>query len=166
MVGGVEQRVTGLRREEAVTDSSVREASTAQLVGQLSDQVSRLAREEIKLAVAEVQAKGKKVGVGAGLFGGAGVLAWFGVMSLIAGLVLLLATVMAPWLAAFVVAVGVLLFGQRPVVGLAIAGVAGAVLLTTFLLHHRAPERVEPRLFEPLAACAVLLAAGWVAAIL
>ena len=88
-------------------DGSVREASTAQLVAQLSDQVSRLAREEIRLAVAEVQTKGKKVGVGAGLFGGAGVLAWFGVMSLIAGLVLLLATVMVPWLAAFVVAVGV-----------------------------------------------------------
>ncbi|MFD9740314.1 phage holin family protein [Umezawaea sp. NPDC059074] len=88
-------------------DSTVREASTAQLVGQLSEQVSRLAREEIKLAVAEVQSKGKKVGVGAGLFGGAGVLAWFGVMALIAGLVLLLATVMAPWLAAFVVAAGV-----------------------------------------------------------
>ncbi|MET1076063.1 MAG: phage holin family protein [Umezawaea sp.] len=88
-------------------DSSVQEASTAQLVGKLSEQVSRLAQEEIKLAVAELQAKGKKVGVGAGLFGGAGVLAWFGVMSLIAGLVLLLATVMAPWLAAFVVAVGV-----------------------------------------------------------
>ncbi|WNV89151.1 phage holin family protein [Umezawaea sp. Da 62-37] len=88
-------------------DSSVQEASTAQLVGKLSEQVSRLAQEEIKLAVAELQAKGKKVGVGAGLFGGAGVLAWFGIMSLIAGLVLLLATVMAPWLAAFVVAVGV-----------------------------------------------------------
>ena len=107
MIDAVEQRVTGLQREEAVREGSVREASTAQLVAQLSDQVSRLAREEIKLAVAEVQTKGKKVGVGAGLFGGAGVLAWFGVMSFIAGLVLLLATVMAPWLAAFVVAAGV-----------------------------------------------------------
>jgi hypothetical protein len=64
-------------------ESSVREASTAQLVGQLSEQVGRLAREEIKLAVAEVQTKGKKVGVGAGLLGGAGVLAWFGVIDII-----------------------------------------------------------------------------------
>jgi MFS family permease len=85
-------------------DSSVQEASTAQLVGRLSEQVSRLAREEIKLAVSEVQTKGKRVGAGAGLFGGAGVLAWYGGMALIAGFVLLLATVLAPWLAAFIVA--------------------------------------------------------------
>jgi MFS family permease len=88
-------------------DSSVQEASTAQLVSRLSEQVSRLAREEIKLAVSEVQTKGKRVGVGAGLFGGAGVLAWYGGMALIAGFVLLLATVLAPWLAAFIVAAAV-----------------------------------------------------------
>ncbi|WP_199442662.1 phage holin family protein [Umezawaea beigongshangensis] len=81
-----------------------RDVSTGQLVSQLTEQVSRLAREEIKLAVSEVQTKGKRVGVGAGLFGGAGVLAWFGGMSLVAGIVLLLATVLEPWAAAFVVA--------------------------------------------------------------
>jgi MFS family permease len=84
-----------------------RDVSTGQLVSQLTEQVSRLAREEIKLAVSEVQTKGKRVGVGAGLFGGAGVLAWFGGMSLVAGLVLLLATVLEPWAAAFVVAAGI-----------------------------------------------------------
>ncbi|RKT53991.1 phage holin family protein [Saccharothrix australiensis] len=81
--------------------------STAELVGRLSEQVGRLAREEISLAVAEVKTKGRNVGVGAGLLGGAGVLAWFGVMALIAGLVLVLALVMPAWLAAFVVAVAV-----------------------------------------------------------
>jgi len=81
--------------------------STAELVGRLSEQVSRLAREEIQLAVAEVRTKGRHVGMGAGLLGGAGVLAWFGGMALIAGLVLVLALVMPPWLAAFVVAVAV-----------------------------------------------------------
>jgi 4-hydroxybenzoate polyprenyltransferase len=73
------------------------------------------------------------------------------------------------WLAGFasvaVVASGALLFGRRPLFGLAAAATAGAVLLAALLLHRRAPARVEPRLFEPLAACAVLLAAGWVAAV-
>lgn len=72
------------------------------------------------------------------------------------------------WLAGFgsvaVVGVGALLFGRRPLPGLIAAGLAGLVLLATFLVHRRAPGRVEARLFEPLAGCAVLLAAGWVAA--
>jgi uncharacterized membrane protein YqjE len=85
-----------------------REPSTAELVNRLSEQVSRLARDEIRLAVTEMRTKGKRVGTGAGLLSGAGVLAWFGLMTVLAGLVLLLATVMPAWLAAFVVAVGVL----------------------------------------------------------
>lgn len=83
--------------------------STAELISRVSEQTSRLAREEIRLAVAELQAKGKRVGVGAGLFGGAGVVAWFGGMSLVVGIVLLLATVLEAWLAAFIVAVGLFL---------------------------------------------------------
>lgn len=84
--------------------ASDRDPSTAELVSRLSEQVSRLARDEIRLAVAEVKDKGKHVGVGAGLLGGAGVLAWFGVMALIAGSILALALVMPAWGAAFVVA--------------------------------------------------------------
>ncbi|WP_051772129.1 phage holin family protein [Saccharothrix sp. NRRL B-16314] len=84
-----------------------REPSTAELVGRLSEQVTRLARDEIRLAVAEMRTKGKRVGTGAGLLGGAGVLAWFGLMTVIAGIVLLLATVMPAWIAAFIVAVAV-----------------------------------------------------------
>jgi MFS family permease len=85
------------------------EVSTAQLVSQLSEQVSRLTRDEIRLAVAELQSKGKHVGAGAGLFGGAGALAWWGGLSVVAGLILLLATVLAPWAAAFIVAAALLL---------------------------------------------------------
>ncbi|MEU5694987.1 phage holin family protein [Actinosynnema sp. NPDC020468] len=80
------------------------EPSTAELVGRLSEQVSRLARDEIRLALAEVKDKGKHVGVGAGLLGGAGVLAWFGVGALVAGAVLALALVLPAWAAALVVA--------------------------------------------------------------
>jgi uncharacterized membrane protein YqjE len=95
--------VTG-RVSERVT---AREPSTAELVSRLSEQMTRLARDEIRLAVAEMRTKGKRVGTGAGLLGGAGVLAWFGLMTVIAGVVLLLATVMPAWIAAFIVAVAV-----------------------------------------------------------
>ncbi|MEV6909198.1 phage holin family protein [Amycolatopsis sp. NPDC051071] len=52
--------------------------SAAQLISDASEQLSRLVRDEMRLAVAEVQQKGKRVGVGAGLFGVAGVLALVG----------------------------------------------------------------------------------------
>ena len=48
------------------------QASTGELVGRLSDQVSRLVRDEVRLAQAEVTHKAKRLGIGAGFFGGAG----------------------------------------------------------------------------------------------
>src|SRR5918993_1543341 len=53
-------------------------ASTGQLISQLTEQISRLVRDEARLAQAEVTQKAKKLGVGAGLFGGAGLVAFFG----------------------------------------------------------------------------------------
>ncbi|GAB2842981.1 phage holin family protein [Lentzea nigeriaca] len=85
------------------------DTSTAQLVNQLSEQVSRLARDEIRLAVAELKDKGKHAGVGAGMFGAAGVFAWWGGLSVVAGLILLLALVVPPWAAAFIIAAALLL---------------------------------------------------------
>jgi len=41
-------------------------------VKQLSEQSSRLARQEVELAKAELAVKGKRAGIGAGIFGGAG----------------------------------------------------------------------------------------------
>ena len=76
-----------------------------ELVKQLSEQTSTLVRKELKLAQLEMQEKGKRAGVGAGLFGGAGLVALFGAGTLIAAVVLLLATALAPWLAALIVAV-------------------------------------------------------------
>ena len=49
------------------------DASIGELVKQLSEQSSRLARQEVALAEAELAVKGKKAGVGVGMFGGAGV---------------------------------------------------------------------------------------------
>ncbi len=81
------------------------DASTGQLIGQLTEQISRLVRDEARLAQAEVTQKAKRLGVGAGLFGGAGLFAFFGLAVLIAAVVLALALVLPAWLAALVVAV-------------------------------------------------------------
>ena len=81
------------------------DASTGQLIGQLTEQISRLVRDEARLAQAEVTQKAKRLGVGAGLFGGAGLVAFFGQAVLIAAVVLALALVVPGWLAALIVAV-------------------------------------------------------------
>ncbi|HUA03613.1 MAG TPA: phage holin family protein [Solirubrobacteraceae bacterium] len=80
------------------------DASLGELVKQLSEQSSRLARQEVELAKAELAMKGKKAGVGAGMFGGAGVFGFYGFGALVAAAVLALATAVAAWLAALIVA--------------------------------------------------------------
>ncbi|MCZ2837264.1 phage holin family protein [Modestobacter sp. VKM Ac-2985] len=80
-------------------------ASTGQLIGQLSDQLTTLVRDEIRLAQVEVGAKAKKFGLGAGLFGGAGLLGFLGLQVLVAAAVLALALALPGWLAAVIVAV-------------------------------------------------------------
>jgi MFS family permease len=81
------------------------EASVAELVKQLSEQTSRLARQEVELAKAELAAKGKRAGIGAGMFGGAGVFGFYAVGALVATAILALATAVSAWLAALIVAV-------------------------------------------------------------
>jgi MFS family permease len=80
------------------------DASLAELVKQLSEQSSRLARQEVELAKAELAAKGKRAGIGAGMFGGAGVFGFYGFGALVAAAVLGLATAVDAWLAALIVA--------------------------------------------------------------
>lgn len=82
----------------------VSEASTAQLVSQLAAESSQLIRDEIALAKVEMTERAKGVGIGAGLFGAAGVLAWFGFGTLIATAVLALDLVLPAWAAALIVA--------------------------------------------------------------
>jgi hypothetical protein len=82
-----------------------RTASTGELIGQLSDQLTKLVRDEVRLAQAEVTQKAKKLGVGIGLFGGAGVVALLGVGALVTAAILALALVLPGWLAGLIVAV-------------------------------------------------------------
>lgn len=81
------------------------EASTAQLVSQMTEQVSTLVRDELALARVEMVEKGKRAGTGAGLLGGAGVLAMYGVGALLVTIGAALAVVWPTWLAALVVTV-------------------------------------------------------------
>src|SRR5215212_5108034 len=85
--------------------SEARDRPTAELMRDLSDQTTSLIRKEIELAKLELDAKRKKATAGAGMFGGAGLFGLFGFGALTACLVLVLATFLAPWVAALIVAV-------------------------------------------------------------
>ena len=82
--------------------------STAELVKQLSEQVTVLIRDELKLAQLEMTRKGKQAGIGAGLLGGSGLVALYGVGCLIACAVIAISGVVAAWLAALVVGAALL----------------------------------------------------------
>jgi membrane protein len=81
------------------------QASLAELVRQLSEQTSRLARQEVELAKSELAIKGKRAGVGAGMFGGAGAIGFYALGALTAAAILGLATAVSAWLAALILAV-------------------------------------------------------------
>ncbi len=84
--------------------SGLRDQSVSDLVKQLTEQTKTLVHQEIELAKVELTEKGKKAGIGAGMFGAAGLLGFFAFATLTACLVLALDTAMAAWLAALIVA--------------------------------------------------------------
>jgi uncharacterized membrane protein YqjE len=84
----------------------------------LSEQIPELVRSELRLAQAELAQKGKKAGLGVGMFSAAGLLAFFGLATLITTAILALALVLPAWAAALIVAV-VLFAGAG---GVALAG--------------------------------------------
>jgi uncharacterized membrane protein YqjE len=99
-----------------------KDATTGELIGSLTEQITTLVRDEVRLAQAEVTHKAKRLGLGAGLFGGAGIVALLAVNALVTAVILALANVLPGWLAAIIVAVvlflvaGVLaLLGRRDV---------------------------------------------------
>jgi uncharacterized membrane protein YqjE len=86
----------------AETRESIEEKSVPELVKQITAQSTELARKEIELAEAELAMKTKRAGLGAGMFGTAGVLGLFGLGSLTVAAIL--ALVVADWAAALIVA--------------------------------------------------------------
>ncbi|WP_209717661.1 phage holin family protein [Marmoricola sp. OAE513] len=92
--------------------------SLGRLVGDLTEQVPDLIRAELRLAQAEVAEKGKRLGIGAGMLGAAGVVALFAVGTALAAAILALAEVVDGWLAALIVTAGLLVVaGFLAVVG-------------------------------------------------
>jgi uncharacterized membrane protein YqjE len=79
------------------------DSSTAELVKQLSEQVTQLARDELRLAQLEMTRKAKRAGLGIGMFGGGGLLALYGLACLLAAAIIGLATAVTAWLAALII---------------------------------------------------------------
>jgi uncharacterized membrane protein YqjE len=112
------------------------------LVHQLSEQVPELIRSELRLAQAELTEKGKKAGIGIGMFSAAGLLGFFGLALLLTTAVLALDLVMPAWLAALIVGLVVL-------AGAAVAALTGKSKVTA--ATPAAPERAVAGLKEDVA---------------
>lgn len=109
-------------RQEPVTSNRMvnefsDERSLGDLFSQLSQETSMLVRQEVQLAKVELTEKLMKAGRDVALIAGGGLLAYAGLLALIAALILVLATWMAPWLAALLV-------------GLVFVGIAAILIVT------------------------------------
>jgi len=94
------------RAQTAAADSRPAEdKSLAELTKQLTEQASTLAQKEVELAKAELTLKGKRLGMGAGAFGAAGLFGIFAFALLTATMLLALAIVLDAWLAALILTV-------------------------------------------------------------
>jgi uncharacterized membrane protein YqjE len=89
----------------ASRDNELRDRPTTDLLRQLSDETTTLVKQEIELAKAELQEKGKQAGTGAGMFGGAGLFGVGAFAALTACIIAALELAMPLWLAALIVAV-------------------------------------------------------------
>ncbi|HEV8570959.1 MAG TPA: phage holin family protein [Actinoplanes sp.] len=98
--------------DRAATDPA--ETSVGELIGNISDDLSRLFRQEVELAKAELKQEATKAGKAAGMLGGAGFAGYLAVVLLSFALVFGLGNVMDLGWAALIVAI--------------IWGVIGAVL--------------------------------------
>jgi membrane protein len=85
--------------------------SVSDLVQRASRQTAELVRQELRPAQAELRGKGRRIGVGAGLVGSGGLIAFYGGAALVAAAVLGLATALDPWLAALIVGVALVVIG-------------------------------------------------------
>jgi uncharacterized membrane protein YqjE len=101
----------------AATNNDLHGKPVGELLKQLSEETTSLVKQEIDLAKAEMSEKGKQAGLGAGMFGGAGVSGLLALIFLSLAAVAALDTGMRTWLAALIV-------------GVVWAAAAGALALT------------------------------------
>jgi uncharacterized membrane protein YqjE len=93
------------RNSSATQPPAGQEPSAGELVRQLSEQVSVLVRDELKLAQLEMTRKGKQAGLGAGMLGAGGLIALYAVACLLACVIIALSGAVTAWLAALIVGV-------------------------------------------------------------
>lgn len=96
---------------------AAQDVPVGELVKHLSEQVSALVRDELKLAQLEMTRKGKQAGLGIGMFGASGLVALYAVGCLLACAIIAISGVVAAWLAALIVGAALL----------AVSGVAALV---------------------------------------
>jgi membrane protein len=101
---GVHADGTGRHRAATVPEPGVRE-----LAVRLGQAVVRLARAEAYLAALEGKQRARQVAAGAGMFGAAGLAAFFGFACLVEAFILGLSNVIQPWFAALIAAAALFL---------------------------------------------------------
>lgn len=106
------------------------DAPIGELLVQLSTQTSRLVRDEMRLAQKEFADSAKHAGIGAGLISVAGLLAVFGLASLITAAIAALALVLPVWASALIIAAALFI----------IAGIAGLISKKQLSEASPAPE--------------------------
>ncbi|MEU0617701.1 phage holin family protein [Streptomyces albogriseolus] len=79
------------------------ERTVGELVGQATEQISRLARQEVALAKEELAEKGRRAGVGGGMLGAAGAFGYAGLLALAATGIVALDLVLPLWAAALII---------------------------------------------------------------
>jgi len=89
----------------AAESEDLHDRSMGELLRDLSEQTSRLFRQEVELAKAELSEKARRAGTGAGYFGGGGLLGVTAFGAFTAAVIGALDTGMHFWLAALIVAV-------------------------------------------------------------
>ena len=97
--------------------SATQEHSTGELVKLVAEQVSVLVRDELRLAQLEMSGKAKQAGKSAGMLGGGGFIALYGLACLIACAIIAISHSLQAWLAALIVGAALL----------AVAGVLAAL---------------------------------------
>src|SRR5580693_2233624 len=120
-----------MERSSATELHPDQEHSAGELVKMMSEQVTVLIRDELKLAQLEMANKGKQAALGAGLFGASGVVAIYGVGCLLACAIIAISGVVAAWLAALIVGAALL------------ASAGGAALLGKRRMQKAAPPVPE-----------------------
>jgi uncharacterized membrane protein YqjE len=86
------------------SQDDLRDRPIGELLRQLSQETTTLVRQELELAKAEMAEKGKRAGVGAGMFGGAGASSLLGLGALTAAAIAALDEALPLWLGALILA--------------------------------------------------------------